>query len=144
MYFFWSFIAHHYFETCPCYCAYRCVRAQSRLTLQLRELWSTMLFCPWVCPGKNTGVGCHSLLQGVAATQGLSLSLLRLLRWQVDSVPLLADCISVIVLVLILLSPTHMGCSVSLRDGLYEYFSARRCQGWTFGLFRSMPGEWKL
>ena len=25
---------------------------------------STRLFCPWNSPGKNTGVGCHALLQG--------------------------------------------------------------------------------
>ena len=33
-------------------------------------------------PGKNTGVGCHFLLQGIFPTQG---SNLRLLHWQVDS-----------------------------------------------------------
>ena len=27
------------------------------------------LFCPWNSPGKNTGVGCHSLLQGIFPTQ---------------------------------------------------------------------------
>ena len=26
--------------------------------------------CPWHSPGKNTGVGCHSLLQGIFPTQG--------------------------------------------------------------------------
>jgi len=26
--------------------------------------------CPWDSPGKNTGVGCHALLQGIFATQG--------------------------------------------------------------------------
>ena len=26
--------------------------------------------CPWDSPGKNTGVGCHSLLQGIFPTQG--------------------------------------------------------------------------
>ena len=26
-------------------------------------LWPTRLLCPWNSPGKNTGVGCHSLLQ---------------------------------------------------------------------------------
>ena len=31
-------------------------------------------FCPWNTPGKNTGVGCHSLLQGIFPTQGLHLS----------------------------------------------------------------------
>ena len=30
----------------------------------------TRLLCPWDPPGKNTGVGCHSLLQGIFPTQG--------------------------------------------------------------------------
>ena len=29
------------------------------------RLLSTRLFCPWDFPGKNTGVGCHFLLQGI-------------------------------------------------------------------------------
>jgi len=33
-------------------------------------LWSTRLFCPWDFPGKNTGVGCHFLLQRIFLTQG--------------------------------------------------------------------------
>ena len=33
-------------------------------------------------PGKNTGVGCHALLQGIFQTQGLNLRLLHLLHWQ--------------------------------------------------------------
>ena len=28
------------------------------------------LLCPWDSPGKNTGVGCHFLLQGIFLTQG--------------------------------------------------------------------------
>ena len=39
-------------------------------------------------PGKNTGVGCHTLLQGIFLTQGLNLCLLCLLHWQVCSLPL--------------------------------------------------------
>ena len=39
-------------------------------------------------PGKNVGVGCHTLLQGIFLTQGLNLSLLCLLHWQVGSLPL--------------------------------------------------------
>ena len=31
--------------------------------------------CPWASPGKNTGVGCRSLLQGIFLTQGLNLGL---------------------------------------------------------------------
>ena len=32
--------------------------------LQPHRLWPSRLFCPWDFPGKNTGVGCHSLLRG--------------------------------------------------------------------------------
>ena len=45
-------------------------------------------FCPWNFSGKNTGVGCHFLLQGIFPTQGLNPCFLRLLRWQADSLPL--------------------------------------------------------
>ena len=31
------------------------------------------LLCPWNSLGKNTGVGCHSLLQGIFLTQGSNL-----------------------------------------------------------------------
>ena len=40
--------------------------------------------CPWNFPGKNNGVGCHFLLQGIFLTQGSNPHLLCLLRWQVD------------------------------------------------------------
>ena len=33
---------------------------------------------PWNFPGKNTGVGCHFLLQGIFLTQGSNLSLVSL------------------------------------------------------------------
>ena len=46
------------------------------------------LFCPWYFPGKNTGMGCHALLQGIFPTQGSNPRLLCLLQWQVDSLPL--------------------------------------------------------
>ena len=38
-------------------------------------LWigPTGLLCPWDFPSKNTGVGCHFLLQGIFPTQGLNL-----------------------------------------------------------------------
>ena len=34
-----------------------------------------------VSPGKNTGEGCHALLQGIFLTQGSNLCLLHLQRW---------------------------------------------------------------
>ena len=42
----------------------------------------TRLLCPWDSPGKNTGVGCQVLLQGIFPTQGSHLHLLCLLHWQ--------------------------------------------------------------
>ena len=35
-------------------------------------------------PGKNTGVGCHFLLQGIFPNQGSNLHLICLLHWQAD------------------------------------------------------------
>ena len=35
----------------------------------------TRFLCPWYSSGRNTGVGCHSLLQGIFLTQGLNLGL---------------------------------------------------------------------
>ena len=43
-------------------------------------LQPTRLLCPWNFPSKNTGVGCHVLLQGIFPTQGLNLGLLHC-RW---------------------------------------------------------------
>ena len=51
--------------------------------------------CPSFCnpmdwahqPGKNTGVGCHALLQGIFLTQGPNPCLLGLLHCQADSLP---------------------------------------------------------
>ena len=45
--------------------------------------------CPWDSPGKNTGVGCHFLLQGIFPSQGSNPGILHLLHWQVGSLPLL-------------------------------------------------------
>ena len=42
------------------------------------------LLSPWDSPGKNTGVGCHFLIQGIFPTQGANPALLCLLHWQVD------------------------------------------------------------
>ena len=40
-------------------------------------LGTSRLLCPWNSPGKNTGVGSHSLLQGIFPAQGLNLGLLH-------------------------------------------------------------------
>ena len=41
---------------------------QSCLTLRLQTAW---LLCQWNSPGKNTGVGSHSLLQGNLPDPGI-------------------------------------------------------------------------
>ena len=48
----------------------------------------TRLPRPWDSPGKNTGVGCHALLQVIFPTQGSNLHLLPFLHWQKGSLPL--------------------------------------------------------
>ena len=67
-----------------------CIRACSVTSNSLwpQALYCARLLCPWYFPGKNTGVGCHTLLQGIFSSQGWSLPLLYLLHWQADSLPL--------------------------------------------------------
>ena len=62
-----------------------CVRAE--LLRSYSHSWQSYglsparLPCPWKSPGKNPGVGCHALLQGIFQAQGLNQHLLRLLHW---------------------------------------------------------------
>ena len=46
-------------------------------SLQPRGLEATRLLCPWDSPGKNTGVGCQALLQGIFPIQGSNPGLLH-------------------------------------------------------------------
>ena len=51
-------------------CVYICVCSVMSDSLQPYELYPTRLLCPWDSPGKNPGVSCHTLLQGIFLTQG--------------------------------------------------------------------------
>ena len=51
-------------------------------TLQPHGLQPTRLLCPWDFPSKNTGVGCHALLQEILPTQGKNLCLPHLLHFR--------------------------------------------------------------
>ena len=44
-------------------------------------------FSAWDSPGKNTGVDCCALFQGIFPAQGSNMSLLYLLHWQAGSLP---------------------------------------------------------
>ena len=74
----------HFIQLRLCCCA---VLSHSCPTLRPHGLQPARIPCPRDFPGKNTGVGCHFLLQGIFPTQGLNPQLLRLLHWQVDSLP---------------------------------------------------------
>ena len=64
-------------RVCVCVCV--CVKSlQSCLTVQPYGLQPSKLLCWWDSTGKNTGVGCHALLQGICPTQGSNPHLLPL------------------------------------------------------------------
>ena len=66
----------------------KCLFAQLGVTLCLLMNCSPpRLLCPGNSPSKNTGVGCHFLLQGIFPTQRSHPHLLCLRHWQVDSLP---------------------------------------------------------
>ena len=73
------------FHSTASWIALTCVRSVMSDSLQPHGLQSIRLLCPWDFPDKNTGVGCHFLLQGILPTQGLNPCLLH---WQMDSLPL--------------------------------------------------------
>ena len=61
-----------------------CMHAKSLCCVQLLAtfgLQPARLLCQWDFPGKDAGVGCHFLLQGIFPIQGSNLSHLP---WQVD------------------------------------------------------------
>ena len=69
-----------------------CELSCSVMSLEPHGLYHIRLLCPWNFLGKNTGVGCHFLFKEVFLTQGSNPCLLRLLHWQVGSLPLRPLC----------------------------------------------------
>ena len=65
---------------CVCACVSVLVTSVVPDSLRAQGLQSTRLPCPWGSPGKNTGVGCHSLRQGIFLTLGSNPGLLHC-RW---------------------------------------------------------------
>ena len=58
-------------------CYVRVSRSVVPDSLRPHGLQSTRFLCPWDFPGKDTGVGCHFLLQGIFPTQGSNPGLLH-------------------------------------------------------------------
>ena len=67
-----------------------CVLSHNSHVQLFATLWTGALHAPLSMglSGKNTGVGCHALLQGIFLTQGLNLRLSYLPHWQAGSWPL--------------------------------------------------------
>ena len=75
-------------KDCNVHLMYECsVRVVSN-SLQPHGLHSARLLSTWDFPGKNTGVDCHFLLQGIFLTTGSNSSFLCPLHWKADSLPL--------------------------------------------------------
>ena len=53
--------------------------------LVFATLWTIAHQAPWGSPGKDTGVRCHALLQGIFPAQGSTPRILHLARWQASS-----------------------------------------------------------
>ena len=72
-------------------CMHVCMHAQLLSSIQFFVMpWTVARQAPLSMqfPNKNTGVGCHFLLQGIFLIQGSNLPLLHLQHWQADSLPL--------------------------------------------------------
>ena len=67
-----------------------CCTKSLQLCLILRDPMDHSLpaSCQWDSPARNTGVGCHALLQGVFLTHGSNSRVLHLLPSQAGSLPL--------------------------------------------------------
>ena len=79
---FWSWKLFSYYKTSYAIVHESVSHSVVSNSLQLHGLYHTppppppRLLCPWNSPGKNTGVGCHSLLQGIFLAQGWNPGLL--------------------------------------------------------------------
>ena len=96
----WRPFPFHSFSLSYCTFHCMCVLAKSLLSClplcdPMDPMEPTRLLCPWNYPGKNSGEGSHSLVQGTFPTQGSNLHLLWLLHcrqiiyhWATKEVPL--------------------------------------------------------
>ena len=88
-------------------CVFMCSVISACLTLCDHMYCSPRLLCPYDSPGKDTGVGCHALLQGIFPTQGSN------------------SCLLASPALRILYSLSHLGCALVTRLSkmIFKYFS---------------------
>ena len=106
-------------------------------SLRRHGLKSARLLCPWDFPGKNAGVACHALLQGIFLTQGLNSCLLHR---QKDSLLLshqgTPPAISIYIYLSIYISARNLGVRVSFQICAVFFF--------VFGLFTQEWSCWVI
>ena len=66
----WSDLAHMHIHSFMLLCEYIQVKVKVKFAQLCPTLCDPMDYSPWNSPGQNTGVGSHSLLQGIFPTQG--------------------------------------------------------------------------
>ena len=111
-----------------CVVAQLCPALWDRLDCSL-----TRLLCPWNFPGKNTGVGCHFLLQGVFLTQGLNSHLLhcRQILYSLNNwgSPILFDMY------------IYISLWICWQINHHHHYRFYFCSAWNF-LFFTLPARW--
>ena len=97
-------------------------------SLQLYGPYPPRRHCPWDSPGKNTGVGCHALLQGIFPTQG----------WNPH---LDVSCIGSLPLASL---PTESLNSPRYNHSLCQNSPASHppLQPWSYYYYKGLPGFW--
>ena len=116
-------------------------------SLGFQGLWPARLLCPWDFPVRNTGVGCHFLLQEIFPTQGLNpglphcrqmlyhLSHQGSCRCNLAHFPLIFSASSPVLAPVNFFPRSNLGCKIvtsSLflsvsRDKLSDHFYAKNC-----------------
>ena len=85
---------------------FSCVQLSATPWTLCNPMELTRLLCPWDSPGKNTGVGCHFLLQQIFPIQR---SNLHLLHWKTDSLPLSHQDLQILLIVIIIFLRYELG-----------------------------------
>ena len=111
-----------------CLYSFACMLRYSVVSDSLRPcgLQPARLLSPWDSPGKNTGVDCRALLQGIFLTQGSNPCLSCLLHWQAGSLPLVPPGKLFYSFILWLLEPNKKAplfCDVSIAGHYQSVFS---------------------
>ena len=119
---------------------HKVAKSQIRLRdwAQTRGLQPARLLCPWDSPGKDTGLGCHFLLQGIFLIQGSCVSCIGrqiLYHWAISEVKWKWESLS---RVLLFVTPLTITVHGILPGRILE------CVAFSFSRRSSWPRDWIL